>query len=206
QYADGTEERYEYTRRGNLSKSIDKEGTITLYNYDYLDRPCVTDVYANGELLKRTIKEYNAFHLTKEIDAEGVATLYTYDSAGRLSRIEKEERKIDILYDSLSRETEKREYFGYGEQEYIRRISLYNLLDEIICKRTEDASGTILEQVEYEYDGDGNRIEVRKDQAVTRTFYDPEGKELLSIDPLGKETKTFTIKALSIPMVGAFVA
>ena len=161
-YADGSEERFEYTLKGDLSKFIAKDGSYTCYVYDSLSRPVKVEVFSPaGDLLTVSTKEYDAFHLISETDPAGYVTTYSYEEAGRRVRMKKEEQLTTYAYDTLGRQNEIREYFGYASKDYIKKSKAYDLLNRVIEEKEEDAYGQLFSKIDYAYDEKGNCIEVK---------------------------------------------
>ncbi len=194
QYPDGSIERCEYTLKGELKKQIDRDGSFVIFTYDYLSRPIKIERFsATGESLAASFKEYNAFHLTQEIDPEGHITHYAYDPAGQLVRKECEDGLTHFIYDFLGRESEVHAYYGCGDRDYICRTKKYDLLDRIIEETEQDGAGHIFSKLEYAYDADGNRTEIKTTNeagiAATTSTYDSRQQLILQINPLGHATK-----------------
>ena len=103
-YPDGSEEHFEYSVKGKLMKATARNGTLTIYAYDYLGRAISKEVFSpEGKLLTCQTRCYNDFHLFSETDANGYVTSYAYDGAGRLISKEKEGQRTEYLYDTLGR-------------------------------------------------------------------------------------------------------
>ena len=73
-------------------------------------------------------------------------------------------------------------------------IALICPMQRVIEERTEELNSTVSTKVRYAYDAAGNRSEVTKFDEngahTTQTFYNPQGKPIREIDPLGNETVT----------------
>lgn len=160
QYPDGSKERFEYSLRGELTLKVNKDGSYTTYKYDYDSRPIEILFYNNqGQLLKSTVKEYNAFHLIKEKSSDGQVVIYSYDYAGRLSETFQNNKRTTYSYDALGREKEKRIY--YNPHDYVSYQKEYDLLDRVVAEREQDSAGNIFKKIEYAYDGDNNLIKIK---------------------------------------------
>lgn len=156
-YPDGTEERFEYTLKGELEKAIHRNGSYSLYEYDYLSRPTKKETYSpQGELISSGTRKYGAFHLEEETDAEGMKTTYCRNVAGLLTSMRKGDQRTDYEYDVLGRQAEIREY--YNETEYTLTSRKFDFLDRLISETVKDSQGAVISKVEYAYDAAGNRI------------------------------------------------
>lgn len=184
-YPDGTTERNEYNLNGSLHRKVEKNGTYTLFTYDYLGRTTLEELYsAEGMFLSQKSSVYNAFHLLSEIDPQGIATTYQYDGAGRLIAKETAGRQTRIEYDSLGRQ--HKEILGG-----IAKVKEYDLLNRVIEERTEGENLHL--HTQYAYDIRGNRThEIRYTQAgksVTETQYNAQKHPIKLVDPLGNVTR-----------------
>lgn len=190
-YPDGTKEENVYELNGNLKKAVAKNGSYTLFTYDYLSRPEKKETFApNGELLYSTLSKYDAFHLIEETDPMGVVTTYAYDGAGRLSRLTKGNQKTEYEYDTWGRKTVTREWAD--ELHYVEKIQAFDNLNRVKEEYTKIDAGAIFDHFEYDYDLDGNRSVViqftGKGPAHTNTKYNALGQPVEVIDPLGHKT------------------
>lgn len=189
-YADGTQEHFEYHLDGTLSKSIAKNGSITLHTYDFLGRPIEKNVYSpHMELLATSQCTYNAFHLTSTTDPSGLTTFYTYDGAGRLIQEQKGAHLTTYAYDTLGRRMQTRE--RYGENAERLTICLYDALDRIKEERIEE-NGALLRRSTFGYDVDGNCISQAMETdggiALTKTEYNAFKQPTKIVDALGNTT------------------
>lgn len=195
EYPDGSVESSEYTLDGLLESSTAKNGVVTHYQYDYLGRLTCKEIKSpSGELLSTTFATYSAFHMLSETDAAGNILTYDYDAAGRLIRLKKQESRVEFQYDTLGRVSRTLEYFGPNEQDCVVKAQEYDLLNRVIEERTEDANGTLLKKMEYGYDIEGNRTEIRSSNqaglGITKTVYNSYHEPILVTDAHGNETKT----------------
>jgi RHS repeat-associated protein len=206
-HPDGQLEAFEYAKEGTLLKKTASNGTAVHYTIDcfgrILEEKCISK---NGELLYQTSNTYSGFHKTSSTDAAGLTTFFEYDQAGRLIKTICLD-KIEILeYDSLGRNSKKREPFQTNRE----KVSCYeyDFLNRVIEERVEDEQGLVLNKVTYKYDLLGNRAEVREEteagQSCHITHYNIDKKPLKTIDPEGKET-TFSYKYDAINAQGQFV-
>jgi RHS repeat-associated protein len=192
EYPDGTVQKKEYYLNGNLKRSIDKDGVIHLYRYDYKNRVTRTQVLSpTGELLSSTSATYDAFHLLSEKDAMGHITRYRYDPAGRLLEVAKGNRKITFDYDNMGRRNKTITRFGSEADQVRITFQKYDLRDRLIAEGIEDSNGNVLQEMQYEYDVLGNRTHVKDPNgSVTVTKYDSRSRVIGVIDPLGQSSHT----------------
>jgi RHS repeat-associated protein len=193
QHPDGSQEQFEYTLKGQRTKAVARNGSYTLYSYDYLSRPVKEEMYSsNGTLLTAIARVYNAFHLLQETDAAGCSTYYRYDGAGRLACVEKDNSRTKYMYDSLGRQSKKREFFGPENTQYLDTVYSFDLLDRLLTETVQDASGQVCNKIAYSYDAAGNRQEVitynQAGISIEKTKYNPHGDPIESINALGDAT------------------
>lgn len=157
-FPDGTAEKYDYSLSGELLTFIARDGTRTEFkDYDYKSRPQIIEVYdAKGQLVAKETKKYTAFHLIQEIDPYGHETNYKYDGAGRLIQIEKGDRLTTFVYDSLGRQIETHEYFGFGLNDYINTIREYDYLNQLKKETLQDSADQVQSMIEYDYDSNAS--------------------------------------------------
>ncbi len=169
-HPDGTEERFSYSKEGHLLEYIDQEGSKTAYIRDILGRVLKKTFFTKaGEELGSKSFVYNSFHLLKETDLEGHAASYHYDGAGRKISEEREGRITEYSYDSLGR-------LAAVKKDSLLHHYEYDLLDRMIQETKTDLDGTILYQVGYEYDEDGNRSAITRNHAAEKFSYDAFGR------------------------------
>ncbi|NGX42185.1 MAG: putative deoxyribonuclease RhsB [Chlamydiae bacterium] len=191
QHPDGSIEKNEHNLDGTTRKSIDPEGVMTLYFYDYNQRKTKEEKYStSGELLSTKMWTYGAYHLLSETDAKGNSTTYEYDGAGRVSAVRKEAMETRYVYDSLGRIHETKEL--YEEGQYRRTIEEHDLLGQVIEERIEDDQGNILSRKAFAYDADGNRTHVSvassSGESCTIAEYNSHKKPIKIIAPDGQIT------------------
>ncbi|NGX30321.1 MAG: putative deoxyribonuclease RhsA, partial [Candidatus Anoxychlamydiales bacterium] len=158
EYPNDTSEKYIYNLNGTLKKHINQEGLVTKYDYDYLQREKVKQIYSPTDiLLREEIFEYSAFELISKKDIDGNITKYTYDGYGR--KIKEELFSIDQILLSI-------EDFFYDELGFISKkikgnnlVTIYtrDLLGRVEEKRRENANKKILFKIRYKYDNAGNK-------------------------------------------------
>lgn len=197
-HPDGTQERFEYTIEGQLSKKIEKNGSYTLYSYDLLGRKTKEELYGpDHEFLSKKGWSYDAFHLLSETDANGNGITYTYDSAGRKAT----ETHVTasgnatsyFTYDSLGRLQRVAQPYGDTPEQTAVQIREYDVFNNLIEERTEDSLGSVLKKKRYVYDLFGNCIEKITYQdldspLVTTTVYDSCNKPIKVSDALSNAT------------------
>ncbi len=187
-YPDGTQEEMRYSVEGKLLQKIEKNRTRIEYIRDPLGRVLVETI-DGGDQKKQTTHRYNAFHLLETTDPEGNFTVYTYDEAGRIIKTCKNDRCTENIYDSLSRLSETREYYGDKPKEYRATIKKYDKSDQVIEERLQSSDGIAIHLAIYEYDKLGNRILEKVGDQKTTTIYDSHNQPIKIIDSLGNETQ-----------------
>ena len=164
---------YTYDPDGNVLTMTAPDGTLTAYEYDYLDRPVLQTVQgldeyeqtveiitaqtydyagniisstdANGSTTRNT---YNAMGMiTSRVDAEGGTTAYYYDNAGRLLATVLPENHME----------------GIPLEEMSRAVYTYDIVGRILLEQdifydegTENWK--MIYAKAYKYDLNGNRI------------------------------------------------
>lgn len=183
QHPDGTQEHFVYHPNGTLLQYTNKNGTKTVYTYDVYQRPIKEETYdPSGKLLKAASTTYNAFHKLSETDPEGITTHYTYDFAGRKVCEKTLDKETLYTYDSLGHlcRTQKGDTIQCED---------YDLLDRLIEKRIEDASGHIFFQENYRYDASGNLTHTITCQGISETVYNAQNLPITQITSDGQVTK-----------------
>lgn len=191
-HPDGTSEKKVYNLKGTLRKKVDRDGTITLYHYDYKDRVTATEIYdPSGQLLRTTTSVYNAFHLLREKDSAGHVTHYSYDPVGRLKEATKENARKTFSYDSLGRLTKMYDYYGSEPKDVKCTFQYYDLRNRVVEEGVQDYAGNVLKSTRYRYDVLGNRTHIiQADGATAENVYDSRGFIIKTIDPLGNTSHT----------------
>jgi len=204
-YPDGSEEWFKYDVGGTLIRKLSRDQILTCFQYD--DKGRVTfeqtqTLGANriGDEINTLKHEYKGFHCVEEQDCE-IRTKYINDPFGRPIDIlkfsgeykESETRRTEIVYDSLSRISRKKIWFGTGQQDYSTECFEYDLAGHILDKRIEDAKGNLLLQQWFDYDANGRCIEEYgfiegKKTTTLKTIYNSQGEPTCYIDALGNET------------------
>jgi YD repeat-containing protein len=204
-YPDGSSELFKYDPEGSLHRSLTRDRMITVYEYDYLGRPIYEeDMTASdtgvSSFYKSRSRSYNGFRCTFFKNDKHV-TDYKYDPAGRVIAViqhksgegdnHSDTRKTEIIYDSLGRESKKKVWFDTGATDYSLTHFIYDLLNNVIEKRIEDAQGNTLLQKNFVYDSSGRCIEEMDGQTHIITTYDSFGEPISYTDSVGNITQIF---------------
>jgi RHS repeat-associated protein len=207
-YPDGSSELFKYDPEGSLHRSLTREQIITVYEYDYLGRPIYEESSTAGEtgvsgFLKSKSYQYNGFRCNYEKDDDQIKR-YSFDPAGRLATITQygsgqsekspDARVTEYLYDSFGRIQQSKVWFDTGAQDYALECYSYDLAGNIIEKRIEDATNTVLLQKYYTYNLQGQceeeyTVENGTKKTLVKTIYNSQGEAISYIDGLGQETK-----------------
>jgi len=214
-YPDGTRELFKYDPEGSLHRHCDREGSVKIFEYDYLGRVLHIERYgrgtkSSGEYLGSLYCTYNALHKLTEKDEAGLETTYSYDSAGRLSSIstetnhltfqmgssitassERESRKVNFTYDALGRTQGVKNW--KSSNTFTLQVREYDLLNRVTEERAEDQNGTILLKNVYSYDQNGQVGQVigypqNQESILTQYEYDGVGRISKIMDALGHAT------------------
>ena len=107
EYPDGVQEFFKYDLEGSLHRHCSKDGTVRIFEYDYMGRNSHIEHYArsqkeSGTWLSSVYSNYDAFHLTGAKDEDGNKTTYSYDGAGRLMHDTGRRIPIHILDDVIN--------------------------------------------------------------------------------------------------------
>lgn len=196
-YPDRTEESFCYLLDGQLEKKFEKNGTYTVYQYDYQGRP-TRELLVNSSkhVLKAKYWTYNAFHMTSYEDCMGLVTNYEYDGAGRLIKTvkfdkhdpEKSCRIQEFAYDSLGRLIKTKEWYGTGETDYRFICQDYDLLNRVTQEWVEAPDGQIMAYNQYGYDCNGNKCFVQDGDNMTLTEHDAHGNPTKITNGMGHVT------------------
>lgn len=202
-YPDGTFELFKYDPEGAVHRSMSRDRVITVHEYDYLGRPVheeLSTMLPGGgtRYLTGIQRQWNGFrpHYEKRglLRKESV----TYDHAGRPiallnSFITQDEtnpnsRWEEISYDPLGYVSQKKVWFGVGQDEYALECFEYDLYGNLIEKRIEDGNGSVLLRRGTFYEED-RVYSFEGDNLLLTTFYNSEGEPIAYLDGAGNETK-----------------
>jgi RHS repeat-associated protein len=158
-YSDGTCEKFEYTLEGLLSKKIEKDRSCTTFTYDYQGRELKNLRFdPNGNVIQKTQKKYDAFHLVKEIDPEGLVIMHYYDGAGRLLRQQKGEYEIHFTYDAHGNQNSIEKKID-NKGHWHRELKEYDLYGRVIRKVIDSGLNSIaLRENKFSYDNNDRCI------------------------------------------------
>ncbi len=139
--------KYSYDKNGNILTVSDKNGTITR-TYDELNRVTTVTDY-NGDTIGYGYDELgNRISITYP---GGEKVRYTYDKSGNLKSVTDAKGNVTYYsYDPNGRLTET--VRGDGSREY----RTYNEAGRLTVLRDETATGEVINEYTYEYDGSGN--------------------------------------------------
>ncbi|MGK5594452.1 MAG: hypothetical protein ACSNEK_03735 [Parachlamydiaceae bacterium] len=185
-YQDGSEEKFEYSPHGELTKHVLRNGCFYRYIRDYQDRVVSTGYYSSqGSLLWQTSAEYNAFHLVSETDALGHVTYYDYDVFDRLIKKEKLGQVTCYEYDAQGRVNKKMEKIN--DDEMVIYCYQYNALNQLEEEKTIRGN-ECFNHKKYFYDPEGNLVKEMhfngNEKEVYQTIYTSTGKQV--IEPCGQ--------------------
>jgi len=215
-YPDGTREMFKYDPEGSLHRHCDREGTVKIFEYDYLGRVLHIERYgrsskSSGDYVGSLYCTYNALHKLTEKDEADYETTYTYDPAGRLASMsidtnnltfpmgssttwssEKESSKVDFAYDALGRTQSIKNW--KSKNAFTLQVRDYDLLNRITEERTEDQKGNILLKNVYAYDKNGQVGQVigyphNRESILTEYEYDGIGRVSKVLDAFGNSTQ-----------------
>ena len=181
-FPDGTAERMEYALDGSLYKRIERNGTYSIYQHDFLGRPVKVEFFdSEGKSMACKCAEYTAFHLVSYTEGNGVDVRISYDGAGR--QIAKESigdgaaRKTLLAYDSLGQLETTREWYGTGAFDYGDFITSRDESDIINKMLLKDFRGQILKETITP-----EKLEV-KDSSLNKnySYYNERGQNVLQI-------------------------
>ncbi|NGX28902.1 MAG: putative deoxyribonuclease RhsC, partial [Candidatus Anoxychlamydiales bacterium] len=193
EYPDNTSEEYIYNLNSTLKEHINQEGLKTKYDYDYLQREKVKQIYSPTDiLLREETFEYSAFDLTSKTDTDGNITKHSYDGSGRKIKEELFSKDKILLF--------IKELF-YDELGFISKkikghdlVTIYerDLLGRVLKKRKENANKKILFKIRYKYDDAGNKERITSyiagNKSIENRKYDIFNRLIKTIDALKNET------------------
>ncbi|TYQ27480.1 putative Ig domain-containing protein [Pseudanabaena sp. UWO310] len=195
-----------YDEQNNLLSETDAEGRTKSYTYDYSNN-LLSQTDGLGNTSRYT---YGAnSKLLTSIDPLGNATKYTLDSKGNvLSKIDAEGNKTTYTYDfrgnAISIKDAKGGITSYGYDVFGNRIRMVDPLGNETTY-TYDARGNQLTETfkittslgirtlttTKTFDGNNNTTSVTDAEGnISRFEYDPNNKQITTIDPLGRRTES----------------
>ncbi|NGX47001.1 MAG: tRNA nuclease WapA [Chlamydiae bacterium] len=163
QYPDGSQELFKYDLEGSLHRHCNKDGTVRVFEYDYLGRLSHIEHYGRsqkqpGTWLSSVHYNYDVFHMTSEKDEEENATQYDYDDAGRLSSLSKDSKKVEFFYDSLGQTNGVKKW--KSSNAFTLEVQEHDFQGNVIEERIEDSGGKVLSKTQYSHDKAGRLKEV----------------------------------------------
>lgn len=194
-YPDGTQDKIVYNINGTVRKHFHKNGSYSIFEYDYQKRPTKEETYSSSDqLLAGTYKVYTGFQLVREWSLGGIPTEYTYDCSGKLVESITGDSRITFEYDILERRTYTRTFFGPNKNDFIAQVNVYGADNRISEDRQEDAEGNVLKKTEYEYDQTGNVVKTtdhtQSGLSVIQTKFNSLGMPVEVTDACGQISRT----------------
>ncbi len=183
-HLNGTKELFRYDSGGNLHHYYGMDGLLQVFAYDYKGRLNKLEYFKRGSKsskypFKEKTYSYGAFHKTSETDERGTETTYTYGPSGRLTTFNKDNQKVEFIYDSLGRTHGVKKW--KSAKTFTLEIKEYDLLDRVVEERTEDQSGKVLLKNRYVYNAAGQLAQVigypqNKESILLKYEYDGFGR------------------------------
>ncbi|HEY5236158.1 MAG TPA: hypothetical protein VIJ14_08275, partial [Rhabdochlamydiaceae bacterium] len=193
-YLDGTQEIFRYDSGGSLYQHHGRDGLVQIYKYDFMGRVVDIEFYDKGSsyMFKNEGCFYSGFHKASETDGMGRRTSYTYDQAGRVALIEKENQKVEFIYDSLGRTHGVKKWTS--SHTFTLEVKEYDLLDRVVEERIEDTAGRVLLRSRYIYNEAGQLAQVvgypqNKESILWLYEYDGFGRLRKAVNAAGHETQ-----------------
>jgi RHS repeat-associated protein len=167
-YQDGAHVDFVYDGRQNLIGATDAAGTTSL-SYDASDR-VIQVAYPNGRSLQFVYDENG--RRKQMIDHLGFTLNYEYDASGRLTGLVDGQgtRYVAYAYDRTGRLVRKD--LGNGTHTEL----IYNPLGAIRSLVTHAADGSVIDRLDYGYDGLGRTTSFTTDNGVWTYGYDLVGQ------------------------------
>ena len=187
----GAVETFEYHIDGTIKKLTAKNGLVTLYTHDCLERLLSEECYSTfGELLTRKCSTYNSFHKLTDTDANGVTTYYSYTISGLLKSVRKENSLTEYEYDEFQRVHATKQWVN--DSSYLLKTQKLDLLGRVVEESSFDENNILLAKEEYLYDAAGNKIEIiqEREQGLCRTItcFDSHHRPIKLTDPQNNST------------------
>lgn len=187
EYPDQTTETFEYDLFGRVISKIDRNGLITTYKYDVLDRVTKETHSDNTGIVSSKTFTYDAFHLLSETDELGTLTNYHYDSGRLIEKICGKQRTT-YKYDSLGNLTDTTQWDTY---QTITKKKIFDVKKQLIEERIE-TNGQIHHRINYEYSPEGFQTAIinynETGLSKTSKTYNARGLPTLIQDALGNTT------------------
>jgi len=198
EYPDGTKDLFRYDSGGNIHHHYCRNGTIKVFEYDYIGRPSKIEYFRKGDnpskghSFKNTTLGYSTFHKTSETDFRGKKATYAYDACGRLASLKKENQKVDFTYDSLGRIQSVKKW--KSAKDFTLEVRDYDLLDRVIQERTEGSSGQVLLHKKFVYNDAGELAQIigypqGKESVLMQLTYDGFGRIIKATNAAGTSTQ-----------------
>lgn len=199
--ANGRITQYEYDVNGQLKTVVDALGNRTTYTYDVRGlRTAQTDANGHvttwaydvmGRMLTRTLPAGQVEQFTYDavgnrvthIDFNGAATSYEYDVMNRLINASYSDGVVEETeYDAMGRVVRVNVVCGAGAcaasgREFGETVNRYDARDRLVRKELPGG-----EWLEYSYDANGNRTELRSRHLRTVYDYDALNRMILVAD------------------------
>ncbi|MBI5346956.1 MAG: RHS repeat protein [Chlamydiae bacterium] len=201
-YPDGTKERFKYDNCGSLHRQVTRDGTLWIYEYDYMGRPNNIEHFSQvdtgpGTFLGNKIREYDLFQCISERDEGYAYTKYLYN-LGRLDSVRLNDDDFDakrFTYDEFNRIKSEEFFTNKESNDSFSKIKEYDLLDRVTEERTE-VKGQVLERKKFIYDPSGDLIKnisfSQGKELITTIEYDGLHNPKKIIDPLDKATNIYS--------------
>ena len=187
--ADGRTTRYHYDLAGNISRISDSQSGDILIQYDVLDRP-VQVTTDQGTLAY----QYDALgRRTKLVINGGDVVDYGYDKVNRITSIAFRGKLASFEWDAAGRMTRKTLPNG------MMQAFDYDAASRLLAITFKKSDQTIIEQIQYAYDANGNRTEKRLGgDSLRETGFDAQYDEAnrltrLTLNPGAAGEKTYEL-------------
>ena len=197
EYPDGVEEFFKYDLEGSLHRHCGRDGTVRIFEYDYMGRNCHIEHYErsqkrSGDWMSSVYSNYDAFHLTSIKDENGNKTIYSYDGAGRLISTKKDSQKVDFSYDPLGRVAAIKKW--KSKDTYTCEKKEYDLAGNVTSLTVEDETEKVLTKTEYSYDDASRLVEIigypQNKRTCLKCFeYDLFGRLIRETEAQGSSTQ-----------------
>jgi RHS repeat-associated protein len=198
-----------YDARGRKREEIDPNGGVTNWEYDVRDRVVATLHPATGGTRARESVVYNDVTDTvTRTNARNFDFVQRFDSMGRPVREQQATGEArEIVYDLNGNKTSEQDFRGNAttfeydnanrltkRTEPLSRVTeyTYDAVGNVLSEQVS-AAGSDLRRTEYLYRHPlyrrtQSRRELAAEWLTTRAGFDPNGNQILAVDPLGRET------------------